>query len=533
MVKNQLEDPQPCIEIEEKLERYAEATKDWHIARRHYTSQYGNKYDFNDMNPYPYDDETERVMISNINAYLYSLDDHEQKLANGRLLFHYKDYLSQPFAKHAVDLISHSIALFPLKDDDKVQFLEYLFKADKQDEFNPRILYKLANYNPNDNLEATNRLYNKAQAYFDGTARKNDKKVAILYGMFRVFAQNVEGVTPEAAVNYAEIYFGMADRSSKGLEATVLKDLAIKTPKSLELARQCKDAAVVDKEVIKGIFRAYGKHVNSHSSFNEELAKQMEVFAQDVIKVYQYNLQEAMDLVDAVRPPELDEKGKKIRDSKKRTALSEMAERLESFVDKSDFRKSNPIRDIDRDNPPRDLGNDRVVDYATYLFGTARRFKNVDFKTAGLYSLMTRSGDIDKELVLDVASTYADTYTAKALDEGLYNSSFHEKMTRMFQHIVTEYDYSAGEVNELTHRLSKGAEKSYDVSISSNDYEEYGMEAAYSEKRGHELFQDMARSIDVAYTQMGDISYRNDSIPVAKSVLPIVLQKTGGGNSGN
>ena len=532
MAKAQLKDPQLCIAIEEKLDNYAQKTREWQIARGSYVKQFGNKYDFSDSNQYPYDDEAERRMIEKINSYLYSLDTEERKLANGRLLFHYKDYLSQPFAKHAVELIANSVNGFQLNDDDKVQFLEYLFKADKQDLFHPRILYKLANYNPNNNLEATNRLYNKTLAYFDGAARKNDKKIATIFGMYRVFAQNVEGISSDAVVNYAEIYFNLADRTNQPLDAAILKNFATRTPQALKRASECKDKTVIDKDVIKKVFKAYAEHVASHSAYNPVLAKQMETLAQDVIKSYQYNLQEALDLVETIRPAKVDENGKKIRDSQKKTALTNIADDLNTFARQSSFRQMDPLRSVDRDNPTANLSSEKVVDYAEYLFSKAKEYKDIDFKTAGLYGLLTRSGDIDKELLLDVVRVYGKTYSAEDVDNSRFNEGFHNKFTGMLAHIVTEYDYNYEDVKKLSHNIAKGGEGSYDVSISSNDYEEYGMQAAYSEKRGHEVFWVMAKVVEDAHTPLNDRDYIYEKAPTPpKQINPIVLQKTSGGKS--
>ncbi len=532
MAKTQLKDPQPCIAIEEELDRYADRTREWQISRSRHVKNYGNKFDFNDYNAYPYSDEDERRIFEKINSYLGSLDSEERKLANGRLLFHYKDYLSQPFAKHAVELIANSVNGFQLNDDDKVQFLEYLFKADKQDLFHPRILYKLANYNPNDNLEATNRLYNKTLAYFDGAARKNDKKIDVIFGMYKVFAQNVEGISADAVVNYAKIYFDLADRTSRPLNAAILKNFVTKTPKALKRAEECKDATVVDKEVVKAVFKSYAEHVNSHSNYNPVLARQMEILAQNIMESYQYNLQEALDLAETLRPAKIDESGKKIRDSQKRTTMNDLADRLNLFARRDSFRQMNPIRNVDRDNPSANLTNENVVDYAEFLFSKAKEYKDYDFKTAGLYGLLTCSGNIDKKLLLDVADAYGKTYTAEDIDNSNFNEGFHNKFTNMLAHIVTKYDYSYEEIKELTHHIAKGGEGKYSVSISENDYDEYGVTAAYSEKRGHDVFRHMAQAIENAHSPIND---RDDIHPIKttpkKEINPIVLQKTSSGKS--
>ena len=147
--------------------------------------------------------------------------------------------------------------------------------------------------------------------------------------------------------------------------------------------------------------------------------------------------------------------------------------------------------------------------------------------------MLTRSGDIDKKLLLDVVDEYGKTYTSADMEQGSYNSFFHEKMGNMLQGIVTKYDYTDQELTTLTIGISKGAEGTYAVEIASSerDMEEYGVEAAYSERRGHDMFVGMAQQVESAY-KLNDREY-NHPIKSAseRTINPIVLQKTG--NNGN
>ena len=223
-----------CQSIEKKLDFYAEKARQWQIDRRRYVDHnYGNKFQFSDNKPYPYDDDTERRMLNDINQYLLTFDGQDRAQVNGHLLWKYKEYFSQPFAKHAIRLVTMSVMEHPLSDNDKAKFLEYIFSSGKQYEFDNFILYKLASFDPDKNPQINNRLYTKAIGYFDSHPRKNEKFVHLVYGMFKSFTGRVQQVSPEAVVNYAKIYFAMTERTSKKLSAAPLLRLLMKTPTAL------------------------------------------------------------------------------------------------------------------------------------------------------------------------------------------------------------------------------------------------------------------------------------------------------------
>ena len=453
-----------CKKIEQELDEYAEKTKIWQINRKKYVSQcYGNKFQFNDLYPYPYNDDNERLIINKIDEYMLSLSDQDKELANGHLLWKYKNYFSQPFAKHAIVLAEHAIVAYPLSDSDKIKFLEYLFKYNQETgsnilyKFDSRVLYKLANYNPNNNLEANNRLYNKALAFFNKPKRKNDEQIQIIYGMFKVFTQNVEKISPEAVVNYAKLYFEMADRTNKELDALILQRLLVKTPNSEKMAQMSGDYEVLDKKVVKEVFAAYVEHVYKHNEFNKPLSNQMKNLMKYLIGNNEYTLKEADALIDCLRPKTVDENGKKIRNNSKRTELQMIADELYTSIHLSVSRQKNPLRNVDIDDTEEKISNDKIVAYASFLFDEAKKNPHSDISIKNIYSLLTRGESVDKQLLLEVADIYGQSLTKRDIEQERYNASLHNKMTRMFSRIVTEYDYSSDEVEALRNHVEHGA----------------------------------------------------------------------------
>lgn len=453
-----------CQEIERKLDYYADKTRNWQIERNRYVKKGGgNKFKYADISPYPYNDDKEREIINQIDEYMLSFDNQDKIKVNGHFLWKYKNYLSQPFAKHAIALVEHAIMAYPLSDNDKIKFLEYLFKYQKETEnkilykFNKRVLYKLVNYNPNDNLEATNRLYNKALSFFDSPKRKNNEQMQLLFGMFEIFTQNVKKISPEAVVNYSKIYFAMADRTDKELEALVLQRLLVKTPDSEKWAQVCCDKEVLDKATAKDVVEAYGEHVYKQNSFNEQLNIQMKSLIKYLFDNNEYTLKEADLLIDCLRPEKMDVNGKKIRNSNKRALLQKMADELSVYVHLSNTRRRNPLKNFEIDNSEEVISKEKIVEYADFLFDEARKNQNIDISTKNIYGLFLRKGKLDKNLVLEVMDVYGQSLTQRDLEQEKYNISLHDKMTKMLGKIVVEYDYSPDEVALLRRHIERGA----------------------------------------------------------------------------
>ncbi len=495
-----------CQEIGQLLDSYARAVKDWQIGRRQYEADGGNRFNFSRSNGYPFNDECERKLFNKIDGYLLSLSEEDRAVANSHLLGSYKRYFPHPFAKHAIELASHAIMAHPLSDNDKVKFLEDLFAYDKDTkkdviaEFGDRVLSKLTNYNPNKNLEATNRLYAKSLAYFQDHKRKNDVRINTLYGMFSVFSKNVKRLSPEAVVNYAGVYFTMADRTTKRLNASILEILALKTPESLKKTEFCHED-VLDKGVIKEIFGAYAEHASKQKDVNDNLLKEMVNWARNMFIRHEYTPKEADELIAEIRPVETAGKKSKIKNNKLRDEFARAAEWLDGY---HQYLKDNPkgrSGDAYLDAlSPTEADRDGVVDYAKDLFGAAYRHLEWDARLEKLHRMLTKNGTMDKELLLDVVDVYAQSLTHKDMEEGTYNESLHRKMLSMLSATVVDYNYSPNELLELKWHIGKGAD-------------------------GHEDFQDMGRVLENVVAQSGEWRYENSK---AKKTTTIIHLSKGG-----
>ena len=497
------EDPR-CQKIERELDYYAEKTRAWQIERNRYVKRGdGNKFKYANFNPYPYDDIVERRVVNQIDEYLLSFGEKERAEVNGHFLWKYKEYFSQPFAKHAVNLLEKHITSYPLSDANKIKFLEYLFKY--QDEtgngilfqFDDRVLYKLVDFDPNNNLEATNRIYYKALAALSGRKHKNDEKIRLLYGMSKIFAKNIKKVSSEAAVNYAGIYFRMAERTDKRLDASILERLAVKTPYALERAGMCGDKEVLDKKVIKEIFKAYVGYANRQKDFNQNLGMEMAALAQNLFAGYGYTVKEAKDLTDILHFKDKDENGKKIRENMVNKALDSMASALDKYIDNATPMQRSLLKDVDKENPR--INHARVVDYADRLFAFAAKNPEKDIWLNTLANMLTNGEKFDKNLVLDVVDAYGQSVSGRDIDQMSYNQILHHKMTRLLQGIAVKYDYLPNDMDELCRHIEKGAD-------------------------GHDEFVEMGRVVKAKLVQVGDWRYENSQCPV----IPAIIHKKGG-----
>lgn len=500
------EDPR-CQEIERKLDEYAEKVRWWHINRRKYVEKnYGNKFKFNEHNSYPYNDEEERKTFEQINNYLLTFANKEERAeANGHLLWKYKDYFSQPFAKHAIDLAKFSIAAHPLSDQNKIKFLEYLFKYDKETnsdivlKFGERTFDKLMNYDPHTNLEATNRLYAKALSYLDGTKRKNANKIEILYSMFKVFGKNVKHISAGAVLNYAEIYFDMADRTDKKLDALILERLAVKTEESYKKSEMCGDEEILDKEVVKDIFKKYVQHVKVAGNFNDKLGEEMASLAKSLIKEYDYTPKEVAELINVIRPKTVDENGNKIRASKKSAQLAQMAYSIMTYYETMPKTKAEKIANICLDGRTQQFDKNDALFYMDSVFAYAKANPAKDIKIEKIFKLLTKNNQPNKELLLEVVDAYGQSLTDTDINNVRYNHGLHKKMTKMLQAIVTEYEYSPDEIKTLRRHIEKGA-------------------------NGHEEFVEMARVVEAKWGQKGDWRFEQ----AKKNIVPAIIHKKGG-----
>ncbi len=505
----QVEKDPKCQAIEQELADYARKVKDWEIDRRRYIAAGGNKFTFSQCNPYPYNDRSERKFFNTIDNYLLSLSEEDRTVANYHLLKKFKDYFSEPFAHHAIELARNAVMAHPLSSADKVEFLETLFEHDKGTrkdiiaEFGDKILSKLTNYNPNNNLEATNRLYIKSLAYFSKPKRQNDERIGTLYAMFKVFSKNVKQLSPEAVVNYAKIYFAMSDRTSKKLDASILEMLAIKTPDSLKASEFCSDN-ILDKEAVKGVFAAYSEHVLRQKEVNANLLQGMANWANQLFFRYRYTAKEADELIAVIRPQEVDEKGHKVKVNQPQSELNRMADWLslyhQSLQNNVSGRSGNTYLDASADEADK---ND-ALEYARNMFSHARRHYQNDMCMDKLFRMLTKNGAMDKELLLDVVDAYGQSLTYNDVEQGYYNEGLHRKMTTMLSTIVVEYDYSPKELSELKQHIEKGAGR-------------------------HEEFSDMGRIVENAISQSTE--WRYESIKAKKPTIIVHNTKNGKGSN--
>ena len=508
-----ISDDQKCKKIDSMLDEYAENVRRWTIEKSYYVRKgYGNKFQYAKEYPHPYGNEDDQKIIKDkidneINDYVCSFEGTERALVNNYFLCKFKEYFSYPIAEYAIDLAVKAITERPLLDEDKIEFLKELFgnrykkngRKSKQlfCRFDETVILKLMDFNPNNNLAAVDDLYNELSGFLGEPKRKNDRKIKLLYNMFNVFIKNAQKVSPEAVVNYAEIYFNMAERTNERLDAGILERLAVKTPYALERAEMCGDKEVLDKKAIKEIFKAYVGYANRQGKFNQNLGMEMTALAQNLFSGYGYTVKEAKDLTDILHFKDKDENGKKIRENMVNKALDSMASALDKYIDNAAPMQKSLLKDVDKENPR--ISHARVVDYADRLFAFAAKNPEKDIWLNTLANMLTNGEKFDKNLVLDVVDAYGQSVSGRDIDQMNYNQILHHKMTRLLQGIAVKYDYLPNDMDELCRHIEKGAD-------------------------GHDEFVEIGRVVKAKWVQVGDWRYESSQRPV----IPAIIHKKGG-----
>ncbi len=510
---SEISDDPRCKKIDQELDDYAEKVRWWTIKKSWYERNgYGNKFQYAEEYPHPDDNKATQKDIKDeidnkIDAYVRSFEGEKRALANSHFLWKFTDYFSYPIADYVIGLEVKAITERPLPDKEKIKFLQYLFgnkyteggRKSKQlfHRFNEDVILKLLDFNPNNNLREVDDLYEKVSAFFDKQKRKNDKKIKLLYKMFNVFIKNARKIAPEAVVNYAEIYFNMAERTTENLDAGILLRLAQKTPYALKHAEICGEAEILDKKTIKEIFRAYVNHVNQQKDFNQNLGASMANLGFYLFSQCGYTIKEAKDLINILYPKEKDENGAMIRDNQKRKSLRSIANKLEQLVDDNKRMNNSLIKDIDKENP--EISDERIVNYAQAMFEYVAKSQNNTANLNTLFNMLTKGGKVNNDLLLEVVDVYGQSVKSEDINKDRHNQIMHNKMTKMLQGIVTEYDYTPEEMKVLKRHIEQGA-------------------------NGHEEFAEMGRVVENTWAQKGDWRYEQ----AKKNVIPAIIHKKGG-----
>lgn len=464
------ENDSECIRLDKKLNHYAEAVRKRQIERRKHIARLGNCFDINSRYPYPYGDKEERQLINEIDTYLLSFDEKDRAEVNAHFLREYKEYLKTPFAKHARELAVVAIKVHPLNDKDKIDFLEYLFESGKYRDFDKKTLFKLADYDPNFHLPQTNRMYTQAVNSISGNKEKAAEDVVLLSGMLNACADRIDNFSSEAVVNYAGLYFRLADKADGYLSPNLLGRLAMETSYETMPNGEYMRIRTLDKSRLNLIFGAYVNYVQKTNKFNEYLADSMFVLAREAINRYDYTPKEANALVDVVRSGNSSSKSKKLQ--ARNEGLADLVRKMASVP-------VNPLAGKDIQSSDFKATAAKVHDYAEYLCDYAAYYKDekvsvshlkalllqnaslcrLDIVEASLFSEAKKIKGVDKALVLDIAKTYASS--VNCIDEQYeyseFNSDFNKEMTEMFTDFVMHYNYNGREARRLADTLAEGA----------------------------------------------------------------------------
>lgn len=445
-----------CLNLEKLLDIYAQKTKFYHQKRRHFFANGGSRFQVGEYMAKDVESISEagNRFSNRCLDYIHSFENSKDKQqVAGHFLWYIvkKGYLYSDFKSNALHTCAY---LFnELSDDDKIKFMELLFKENGKKPalwtgLHDADVLKLANFEPNKNIEAVNRLYAKTLSHIASMPRKSpnlDDKIKLLNTMFNKFANNIQEISPEAAVRLADIHFNLQEKTDISLDSPITT-LAQKTPRANMLAEKSSSTTAYDKNVIKAIFKRYVAHVNAteNKKINENLFDQMERIPLNI----DYTNEEMNELLDIIKPNETQRKNKKSE------SLTSLAEKLKGNIQK---KQDNLYANINRKDSQQQY-NQNVLKYAINLFAKAQKDTTKNINMSYLYEQLTQDGNINKPLLLNIVDAYGTSLTKYDLNDDDYHKPLHKAMSHMLQNIVVDFDYSSKDLLQLQQHIQQGAD---------------------------------------------------------------------------
>lgn len=465
-----LNNDEKCQYIHQLLSDYVNKCNEAKKAKRRYFAAGESKFDV-DNYMFFYDKNLRRSkneFFSNLKEYISSQNNKEDKSQiAGHFLWTLRNkyHLNKNsfFVKEAVSVCSYLLPY--LNDKDKIQFMEYLFTIPKANTYNKKqgkdlwqffpdnILPQFIDINPNKNIPAINRLYNKALNHIDKMPRKCkalDEKIAIFGKMFDKFAENVELLTENAVINFSEIYIKLCQKSSKPISSNILLKLAQKTKNAKEVGDICSCKQNADKRVVKQIFAKYLDIVNASQTSDINDALTLEMI--DFVTSSNLSVKDLSGIINLL------ESSKNKKSSKKIEKINNMIDVLGNHLDEKLLERHQRTLMAINKTDNEEYYNGAVLRYAKDLFEYSEFRKNKEIDILPLYELLTIKGSTNKELLKDVVSIYGTTLKPNDLTNYEYNYDFFAKMTKMMQNIVVNENYSDKDLFELRVNIAKGGD---------------------------------------------------------------------------
>lgn len=455
-------------------------------------------------------EKNKKVFYESLNAYMAKFEKLEDKQQiNGHFWWKVKEVYykgefrgkklnmnSHHFFNDGLNYINDVFCEKPSTSLDKFRLLEHLVAngyLDKKDKNGVSLISReslkvLASINPHDLKQNDLDSLYKVSVENISKKRRNEAgktRVKTYFEMFQVYAKNIKLVHNSAVSDYAKMFFMMADKVDGELDIAVLRYLATKTMPAQKTARYCGEKKVLDKKAVCDIYKAYVEHVKTGDCFNENLANQMKRLAVLSFEAADYTNKDVDEILNTINV--------QIKGKAKLSGLNELRENIESLAKNNKAIQKNPLGENDGN-----YSYDNAINYAENLFKQAEKTTSNPVRICGLWNLVENEKENREQLVLDIAQLYVD-YMGNKKMESLADMSLHEKMTKFFRSVVSEYDYDDDKVWNLQRVIEKGG-------------------------NGNEAFEDMLFSIGNANAYKGD--YRAEMCEKAHQIKPIHISKS-------
>ena len=455
-----------CQSLETIISVYADDVRNCQISRSRLRALRVNPYKIKEKYPYPYNDEKEHNLLQGLEAYISSHPKEDQEQIVGHFLWKMKNCLCHPFERHMARIVDHLVALYPLKDKDKIHYIEYVLKVQKEsdsskfDVYQESTWYKMANFDLSKNEKDARRLCVKAYAYLKNKKVTCDKDAKLMYGMLKSLVRCNQNFTRDQIHYMAKFYFRLAEKSSCSLDSSFLRAALFREDDGLKSA------------TLKEVFSLYAFHLKRSRKVNDNLYKQMRTLLFESVRCGIYGLNSR----DGLKSVFDDMKG----------AKKEYVNGLKDTIDKA-FVKGFEIRPScanildkarsffmgDENSKNRDswIAKQKADDLYSDIKANAKlqglNLEHPTFWDPNTYEIAA----VDKKLVNDVADIYVQAYERRKIDQHTEKA-----VAEMFSKIVCCNNYTDEDVKELQRHivrnqyaddsliaLSKTIKKAYDT----------------------------------------------------------------------
>lgn len=421
-----------------------------------------------------------KELLDKYQAYIDSLDNVEDKKEEaGHFLYKCKEYFYGFGWRAALAFTDYIAANSPLKDDDKIHYLQYLLelldpqkeenKEKKRSNLHPldlNALKKLAEFQfiPKEKNNI-NDIFNRVNIYLS----KHKKYAPYIFTALQSFAGNLQTIKTEDFTNFSETYFKAIDKMlrNKKIDESIKIELAV--------LNRLMDREGNSKEAIEGFVKSFADYFKNTgpTEFNTRLCEKLGNLIKYKVQNYSSEEQKKLQQVWLEACPlkrkaeanvaalsflnkigseiSLPKKPKKtIQKQEKDVSVAE--EVSDSEITLADDTEDNETIDnklwaIENIADPNSSDHYYADDYDAAIDTVNSTVKD---KVGDILHEIQLT-DNPKEKTLEVANAY-NRLVNKSLKK---NAEFDREMIRLFDDIIKRYDYSPEDVYVLLDHINQ------------------------------------------------------------------------------